>query len=72
MKQNIRKLLGIALLALAAPLAGCSSVGEAVGAGAGGYAGYRVGCDDDRSREECAAATGAGAIGGAVIGGAVD
>lgn len=72
MKTHMRTLLGIGLLALAAPLVGCSSAGEAIGAGAGGYAGYRLACDEDRSREECAAATGAGAVGGAVVGGAID
>jgi hypothetical protein len=67
MERDFRKMLGVVLV-LAILLPGCA----AVGAGAGGYAGYELGCDEDRSKEECAAATGAGAIGGAAIGGAVD
>lgn len=66
MKTQVLKLLGGALLL--ALVSGCA----AVGATAGGAAGYALGCKEDNSREECAAATGGGAIGGAVIGGALD
>jgi hypothetical protein len=71
MNSKARTLLALAML-LALPLAGCSSVGAGVGAGLGGYAGYELACDEDNSREECAAATGVGAIGGAAVGGALD
>ena len=56
------KLRGL-ILALLLPLVGCT----AVGAGAGGAAGYAAGCGDDRTQEECAAATGAGAVLGEVL-----
>lgn len=67
MKAYLRKFRGLVLVLLL-PLMGCA----AVGAGAGGAAGSAVGCGDDRTKEECAAATGVGAVGGAVVGGALD
>lgn len=67
MNAYARKLRVLAL-ALLIPLTGCA----AIGAGAGGAAGSAVGCGDDNTKEECAATTGVGAVGGAVIGGAVD
>lgn len=67
MTKSLRTLIGSLLLILI-PLTGCSTVG----AGAGGYAGYELGCGEGKSKEECAAATGAGAIGGAAIGDALE
>lgn len=67
MRENVGKVASVVLLMIMA-LSGCA----AVGAGAGGYAGYELGCKDDQSREECAAATGAGAVGGAILGSQVD
>lgn len=67
MRAYLRKFRGLVLVLLL-PLMGCA----AVGAGAGGAAGSAVGCGDDRTKEECAAATGVGAVGGAVVGGALD
>lgn len=63
--MNIRQLTIALVLAGYVVLSGCA----AIGAAGGGYAGYKLGCDDGDSREECAAATGAGAVGGALIGG---
>jgi hypothetical protein len=67
MNKDVRTVLTL-VMALAIPLAGCT----AAGAGAGGYAGYQAGCKEDNTREECAAATGVGAVGGAAIGEALD
>jgi hypothetical protein len=66
--MSARRIVLCLTLASWVVLSGCT----AAGAAGGGYAGYKLGCDRDSSKAECAAATGAGAVGGAVIGDILD
>lgn len=63
--NTVRKLIACAMLFT---LAGCT----ALGAAGGGYAGYKLGCKPGSTKAECAGATGAGAVGGAIIGDTLD